>query len=549
MSGEARVGKLPLAALPERLGGTSEWALLDVREEGDFADGHLLAASSVPLSRLELLIADLVPRRGTPLVVCGGDGLTERAAARLAQLGYTDTSILPGEPADWRAAGLETYTGVYVPSKAFGEFVEARFATPHIDADVLKARLDAGDDVLVLDSRPLDEYRTRNIPGAIDVPGVELVYRIYDLVRSPSTLVVVNCGGRTRSIIGAQSLINAGVENRVVALKNGTMGWHLAGYPLEYGQTRRAEAPSARSVEWSRAAAERMARRFDVPQIDRTTLDAWSNDPARTLYLIDVRQPEEYEEGHLAGSRHVQGGQLVQETDRYIAVRNARIVLLDGDGVRATVAGSWLRQMGFGNVHVLRDGLAGMPLETGAWQPRVLGLQALAVSEVEATSLHAPDARRLAAVIDLSLSTNYRRGHIPGAWFAVRSQLRAALGAIGPAKEVVLTSENGVLARLAAAEAAQLCNVPLRVLAGGNEAWRAAGGELEATPERWAVPPRDVWLKPFDQLQGKVEDRLNAYLRWEVDLLEQVKRDGSVRFEFPPAHDGSASRNYRATVK
>lgn len=541
MSGPTRSARVSAEALRHKLGGSSEWALFDVREEGEFADGHLLTATSLPLSRLELLIADVVPHRQTSIVLCGGTSLAERAAARLLQLGYANAATFPGDVADWRAAGFETYTGIHVPSKAFGEFVESRYQTPHITAEELKKRLDVGDDVLILDSRPLEEYRTRNIPGAIDVPGVELVYHIKDLVRSPSTLVVVNCGGRTRSIIGAQSLINAGVSNRVVALKNGTMGWHLAGYPLERGQSRRAPPSSADGILWARAAGEEIARRFDVPSIDRLTLREWSSDSSRTLYQFDVRQPEEFAMGHLPGSRHVQGGQLIQETDRHIAVRNARIVLIDDDGVRATVAGSWLRQMGFAEVHVLRDGLIGEPLEIGPWQHKIVGLYEANAKELSANELIASIARGGVTIIDLSDSTSYRSGHIPGAYHAVRAQLGQALAKIARETRIVLTSKDGLLAHLAAPEAAHLCGAPVSALAGGNEAWRAAGGEMEAGTERWLVPPRDVWLKPFDQLQGKVEDRLNTYLSWEIGLLEQLERDGSLSFKFAPHQSASSS--------
>ena len=120
--------------------------------------------------------------------------------------------------------GFMLFEGVYVPSKAFGEFVEATWCTPHLSADELVRLRAEGRDVVVLDSRPMSEYRQMSIPGGIDVPGAELVHRVRDLAPDPDTLVVVNCAGRTRSIIGAQSLINAGIPNRVAALANGTMG-------------------------------------------------------------------------------------------------------------------------------------------------------------------------------------------------------------------------------------------------------------------------------------------------------------------------------------
>ena len=67
---------------------------------------------------------------------------------------------------------------------------------------------------------------------------------MHDLAPDPDTLVVVNCAGRTRSIIGCQSLRNAGIPNRVVALKDGTMGWDLAGFECERGSDRVGAAPS-----------------------------------------------------------------------------------------------------------------------------------------------------------------------------------------------------------------------------------------------------------------------------------------------------------------
>ena len=138
----------------------------------------------------------------------------------------------------WADAGHELFSGVNVPSKAFGELVEHASATPSIDAAELDRLMRAGTDMVVLDSRPFDEYSRVSIPTGVNVPGAELVLRVHDMAPEPDTLVVVNCAGRTRSIIGAQSLINAGLPNKVMALKNGTMGWHLAGLKVARGETK-----------------------------------------------------------------------------------------------------------------------------------------------------------------------------------------------------------------------------------------------------------------------------------------------------------------------
>ncbi|MGH6660571.1 MAG: rhodanese-like domain-containing protein, partial [Rhodospirillales bacterium] len=107
-----------LKAMIEKSG---ELAILDLREEGTFGDGHLLFAVPAPLSRLEMRIDDLVPRKDTTLVlVAGGPGdrLIRRGAEKLARFGYRNLAYLDGGVAGWAAAGLEVFTGVNVPSKA-----------------------------------------------------------------------------------------------------------------------------------------------------------------------------------------------------------------------------------------------------------------------------------------------------------------------------------------------------------------------------------------------------------------------------------------------
>src|SRR3989441_4502307 len=194
----------------EMLADGRELAILDLREELIFSQGHLLFAGSLPLSRLELKMARLVPRRATRVVLCDDeDGLAARAADILARFGYENLFVLSGGVAAWAKAGFELFSGVNVPSKAFGEFVQHASGTPSIAADELEHLLRSGADVVVLDSRPLGEYARMSIPTAINVPGAELVLRVRDIARSPQTTVVVNCAGRTRSLIGAQSLINA----------------------------------------------------------------------------------------------------------------------------------------------------------------------------------------------------------------------------------------------------------------------------------------------------------------------------------------------------
>ncbi len=513
------------AALREMLGDGGELALVDVREELIFSQRHLLLARSVPLSRFELKFAQLVPRRTAPIVLCDdGDGLAEEAAAILSRNGYSDVRILIGGADAWAAAGFELFSGVNVPSKAFGEYVEHVRGTPNIVAAELEKLLRDGADLVVLDSRPFDEYVRVSIPTATNVPGAELVLRAREIAPSPQTTVVVNCAGRTRSIIGAQSLINAGLPNKVVALRNGTMGWSLAGFACDKGKNRRAPAVSPTTLEWARGAAARVAQSCGVERIDRKTLDAWRADAERTLYVFDVRDPAEYEAGHFPGAISAPGGQLVQATDQYVGTLGARIVLVDDLDVRAAMTASWLRQMGWRDVFILRE----KGTETGSPATPVLDSDTGSVSAIDSEKLGELLLRDAATVVDLSLSRNYLARHIPSAWFAIRTRLARALEKIALHGTLVLTSEDGALAKLAVAEASGLVDSPVRFLEGGNAAWQAAGNAF-SDEAQMADDIVDQWRKPYER-GGDTRAAMAEYLAWETDLLPRIERDRSLKF-------------------
>lgn len=330
-----------------------ELALLDAREPRDFSADHLLWAVCVPLSRLEEKVAVLVPRRTTPVLWCdAGEGLAEQAASAMSALGWTDVAVLEGGIAAWPGV---RYSGVNVPSKAFGEWIEHVEGTPHVSARDLAARVARGEPIAILDSRPETEFNRMSIPGGIDCPGAELVYRVHDIVTDPSITIVVNCAGRTRSIIGAQALRNAGFANPVYALKDGTMGWDLAGLSLAHGQTAAAAMPSSHGLAHALDAAAVLQARFDLHLLDQYELATWTADQSRTTFVLDVRTAEEFAAGHRPGAQHAPGGQLVQATDEYVGVRGARLVLTDTDGVRASITASWLVQMNAHEVAVFVD--------------------------------------------------------------------------------------------------------------------------------------------------------------------------------------------------
>jgi len=307
-------------------------------------------------------------------------------------------------------------------------------------------------------------------------------------------------------------------------LRNGTMGWSLAGFTCDSGKNRRAGGVSIETRGWAHEAAWRVAQSCGVERIDLSTLGTLRKDTERTLYLFDVREPAEYEAGHVAGAISAPGGQLVQATDQYAGTLGARIVLIDDAEARAAMTGSWLRQMGWQDVYVLAE----TGNETG-WPPApMLKTETQSDAAIDCASLNALLSRNAATIIDLSLSRNYLARHIPGAWYAIRTRLARALKKISPTGMLVLTSEDGIVAQLAVPEAAALTDIPVRALVGGNRAWQAAGYSLSAEA-KMADEAVDQWRKPYERT-GDTKAAMSEYLAWETDLLPRIERDGSLRF-------------------
>jgi len=532
-------GQISAKEVKTILGSSQEYALIDVREEGDFSQGHQLLAINIPLSRLELMAGNLVPCKATPIIVVDGGfedaaQLARRARNRLQELGYTDIRIMLGGIKEWRQAGYKVFSGVFVPSKAFGEFVEHAKNTPRLEPEIVKQMIDEKKRIVILDSRPNNEYRRMNIPTGINVPGGELVYRFEDLVFDPDIFVVVNCAGRTRSIIGAQSLLNAGIPNKVVALKGGTMGWELAGLTVERGTADRynTSPPSEKAKKMAKERAQWVAEKYGVQFVDAATLDSWRRErDVQNLYILDVRQPVEFQAGHMPDSINVQGVTVVQSTDTCVGVRNGRIVLVDDTEVRSIMAASWLVQMGYPRVYVLRGGISG-PLATGPKAPVVLGEPrgtAMGPRELQ-ESLQGTDPP---VVLDLGTSRDSRRAHIPGSIWGTRAALANAQKRFPDAKSLVLVCDTGPVSLLACLDATKLWpGAKVAYLKGGTQAWGAAGLPLQKGLDATFSPENDVYNRPYERVLSKEEERkaMIEYLSWEEGLVDDVIADGDLHF-------------------
>jgi rhodanese-related sulfurtransferase len=469
-----------------------------------------------------------VTARRTPIVVYDEDGaLAAAAVPTLAAMGYTDVRVLAGGLPAWRASGRRAIQGINVPSKVFGERVLHDLKTPEVKPAELQARIDRRDDMVIVDSRTPEEYHRGCIPGAVSMPGAELALRIGELVKRPDQTIVVHCGGRTRSYLGAESLRRMGLPNPIIALENGTMGWQLAGLELERGAERWAPPPSDRSRATAKAVAERVAAEDKIAFVTvrelRTLLERRGDE---NVHVFDVRTTEEYAAGHLAGAVWVPGGQAVQATDEQVAVRAAQIVLVCDGSVRSVMTAAWLSRMGLPNVSVLRGGLpawieAGGAVEQGHPSSRPFGWDA-ARAAVRTTS--AEELKRTLTVppaplvLDVDQSDGYTRGHVPGATWVCRSRLEARIADVARdrSRPIVVTCADGVTSTLVAATLGTL-GYSASVLDGGKRAWEAAGGPTETGAKHLADAPDDVVLKPYEKGRWAME----AYLRWEEALDQE----------------------------
>lgn len=516
--------------LKDALSDGKEIALLDVREAGQFGESHLLFATPLPYSRLELDIAVLVPRKSARIVVCddGSLGIARRAAARLAGLGYSDVAVLESGTAGWKKAGYGLFKGVNVPSKLFGELVEHAYHTPRVTAQDLVRMREAGDDFVLFDGRPLNEHHKMTIPGSTCCPNAELPYRVSSIVKSPKTRIIVNCAGRTRSILGAQTLINFGVPNPVYALENGTQGWYLLDLKLEHGATRKyPDRVDEASLPALQSSARKLGERFGVRTASAGQVASWLEETDRTTYLCDVRTPEEFNAGSIPGAIHAPGGQLIQATDQWVGVRNARIILIDGgDNVRAPVVASWLNQLGC-TTWVLEGGV-----RSGLIGPVTSSPELPVLGTISPAALKQSLDSHACAAFDLGGSMAYRKSHIPGSRWSTRPRLAADAGSAKT--PVVLVADDPAVARMASIELSEAGIKDVKLLEGGLAAWTRAGYATEATPDE----PSDG--ECIDHLFF-VHDRhagnkaaMQQYLAWETGLVGQLDEQERAAFNVGP---------------
>ena len=522
MSTSASVSPTALNAL---LAGSTQFALIDVREAGEYNSSHIPGASLIPRRSLEFQMAGAVPVKRVPIVVCDDDGRRAAlAAATLERMGYTDVSVMGGGMNSWVTQGFPTEWGVNVPSKDFGERVQVEHHVPTIEPAELHDRVQRGDELIILDTRTPEEYRRFCIPGGRSVPGGELALHITDITKdlSRDATIVVNCAGRTRSIIGTRTLQRMGLTN-VYGLENGTAGWLLAGLELETSANRvESQDVSPEGIAAAEAYADRLAEEDGVRLLTIGELQTRvAQREHETVYLVDVRTRGEYERGHVPGFRWFPGGQAVQRCDDLAVVKNGTVVFCCDRKARAIATASWYRQIGFREVYAVQGGTrawaeSGLPLEQGMSVAEPFGV-AEAREEVRLISpqqlLSSPTPP---TVIFVDTSQDFARGHVPGSQWVPRGWLELQIEGVARRKDapVAVTCTDGLNSALAARALKELGYADVSVLDGGIEAWREAGLSLEAGLAGVMSSPTDVVPSGVDRSFADMV----TYLRWEEAL-------------------------------
>lgn len=500
--------------------GVSELALLDIREVGEYGMAHAFHAINLPFSRFEAGLGVLVPNRQATIVLIDqhDEGRARLCAELASAAGYTRLHWVKGGLTAWKTAGFTVFAGVNVVSKTFGELVHKAYHTPEISPAMLAAWQARNECVLILDGRPLDEYRKMNIPGSRCCPNGELVRRLPAILEGDTQIpVVINCAGRTRSIIGAQTLRWLGVKNPVYALENGTQGWRLAGFDLEC-QAQRHYPLEASVLSSMQTAATYLAARHGAMEIEIETLNTWLADSNSTTYVFDVRTREEYRLHCLAGAVHAPGGQLIQATDQWVGVHRSRIVLVDDDECRAPVVAAWLALMG-ARVAWLRGGDSQWHRVEGLSE-RMTRFTFTAPKLQPATLEEALSSEALC--LDGRPSMQYRRSHLPQALWVNRSLIKRQLSGVSRNQSLILVADSETQASGLVFSLDALGFQRPKLLVADVDAWQGDGVLLENTPD-WPVDDDciDFLFFVHDRHDGNLEAS-RRYLEWETGLVSEL---------------------------
>ena len=374
--------------------------------------------------------------------------------------------------------------------------------------------------------------------------------------------IVTNCAGRTRSIIAAHLLRRMNLPSPVYALKGGTGAWRIAGWgdELASGDDQSQAQPSPSSLAAADEFATRLRSEDHIALI--TPGELWSRIEANEfLYILDVRSGENYVAGHIPGARFCSATQVQFAADALVGVQNAPVVMVCDGHIRATVAASILKGMGYTNVVVLDGGYPawiarGYATETGApfeieygqppwlarflqdFAPKLGPLRRLPLPGIEqarerasfvsADALHESLGAKPPVIIDLRGAGDFATAHVAGARWLSRGWLELKIAEMARRDDrVVVYSRHETRSVLAASALAELGYRDVAVLHGGFENWRQRGFEIEEGVGRQSdleeIAVAEIGLFGAGKF-GYSNERMARYLKDEEALGRRYHR-------------------------
>jgi rhodanese-related sulfurtransferase len=507
------------------------FALIDVREKTEYEIKQILFATNIPRRLLESRIADLVPIKNTKIILYDDDGgkKVNLAENTLKSLGYENIFVLEGGLNKWDKKEY-LFSGTHVPSKAFGEQVFITENIPTVEPHELKNWMEEeNSNFIIFDVRPNNEVKaTGSIPGAVNIPGVELPLEIYKYVNDGKTKLIITCAGRTRGLIATQTLRKMGIEN-VYNLKDGTMGWVLANFELDDNILHMEEPSTGREKSSQLNAFVKQIQESNIQLISFEEYQQFQDESYHhTTYFFDVRTPSEYSAGHIPGTLSLPGGQAIQTTDEHVAVRDGKIIFISNHRHRAVVTAFWFKNMGFQNVYVIDGGVhlwekSGLPIEKGERYLIPLGYKEAykKVNHITSQKLKknlGNDTNLI--ILDVDTSGSFKNGHIPNSTWLSRGALEFYIHDLAKKSDtIILTCQDGLISTLCAVTLEKLDFKDVYVLRNGKNAWSEAGFSFEYGSEGIIHETNDIFIESeFRDKKGMID-----YLEWEVDLESRMK--------------------------
>ena len=502
----------------------NDFCIIDVRSKAEFNEKHILGSSSIPRSDLEFQLPRLIPYKNTKIILNDSDSKRSfYSASQLSHMGYTNVLVLDGGLDNWMAEGYSYTEGMNVPSKAFGEQVLHTDDPPEITPEELFEKIENGEKLLLIDTRTPEEYSRATMPNSINIPNGELINRVPELDREFDGQIVIHCGGRTRSIIGA-SLMHALGYKDIISLKDGTMGWLLAGYELQYNndvQDFVDTTPDFKKL--AQELAENMRKQNGIETIDQVELkNLFNQNIENNIYFIDVRIESEYKESHLSEFDWMAGGQLIQRTDETVAMKNARVILVCNDMTRSTVAAYWLKRMGYDNIQVVLGGMNECSSNEFKYSSDFPKSNLNLPTEYKSVSsndlLDSINNNENQTILFLGNSANYNDGHIENSYWLPKDWLELYVETVVSDKKekIILVCNDGLRSSLSTKILDELGYSNIVVLNGGLDDWKSKNLPLTTKTNINYDYPDDLFVHPLGN-----RELMLKYLTWEKALVQE----------------------------